>query len=80
MIPTHQWDVNGRGDVWMLYIDRRLRFSLTYLGLTRAANWADRKQRWKVQDHSQVEGLNDIPEFDDPHSAKAWVDTIVRLA
>jgi hypothetical protein len=80
VIPTHQWDVNGRGDVWMLYIDRRLRFSLTYLGLTRAANWADRKQRWKAQDHSQVEGLNDIPEFHDLDEAKAWVDTIVRLA
>lgn len=79
MTTTIKWDVNDRGDIWRLYIDRKLCFSLTYLGLDRAANWADRKQRWKVQDHTQVEGANDIPEFDDCYAAKAWVDTIVRL-
>lgn len=83
MIPTYRWVGNerkdGGTDVWKLFIDRRVRFSLTYLGLTRAANWADRKQRWKAQDHRQVEGLNDIPEFHDLDEAKAWVLSILTL-
>jgi hypothetical protein len=35
--------------------------------------------RWKVQDHKDVEGPNDIPEFNDLNEAKAWVETVVRL-
>ena len=79
MTPAYTWQANDRGDVIKLFINRKLRYSLTYLGLTRAGLWADRKQRWKVQDHSNVEGLNDIPEFHDLDDAKAWCLSIVTL-
>jgi hypothetical protein len=83
MTPTYKWVGNerkdGGTDVWKLIIDRRLRYSITYLGRTRAANWKDTKMRWKVQDHRDVEGTNDIPEFLDLDEAKAWVLTIITL-
>jgi hypothetical protein len=81
--PTYKWVGNerkdGGTDVWKLIIDRRLRYSITYLGRTRAANWADTKMRWKVQNHSIVEFAEDIPEFFDLDEAKAWVEAVVRL-
>ena len=83
MTPTYNWVGRERNDggivLWKLFIDRQLRYSLTYLGLTRRANWADRKQRWKAQDHRDVEGTNDIPEFNSLDEAKAWVTSIITL-
>jgi hypothetical protein len=35
--------------------------------------------RWKVQNHRNVEGPNDIPEFHDLDEAKAWVLAINTL-
>jgi hypothetical protein len=82
MTPTYKWVGNerkdGGTDVWKLIIDRRLRYSITYLGRTRAA-FGGGHMRWKVQDHSIVEGPNDIPEFSDLDEAKAWVLTIITL-
>jgi hypothetical protein len=79
--PTYKWVGNerkdGGTDVWKLVIDRRLRYSITYLG--RAGRGCMGPMRWKVQDHKDVEGPNDIPEFNDLNEAKAWVETVVRL-
>jgi hypothetical protein len=69
---------DGGIDVWKLFIDRRLAYSITYLGRTRVA-FGGGHMRWKVQDHSTVEGPNDIPEFNDLDEAKAWVEAVVRL-
>jgi hypothetical protein len=66
------------GAVWKLIIDRRLRYSITYLGRTHVA-FGGGPMRWKVQDHKAVEGANDIPEFLGLDEAKAWVDAVVRL-
>ncbi len=81
MTPTYKWVGNerkdGGTDVWKLVIDRRLRYSITYLG--RAGRGCMGPMRWKVQDHKDVEGPNDIPEFNDLNEAKAWVETVVRL-
>lgn len=79
MTPTYTWQENDHGDVVKLFIDRKLRYSITYLGRTHVA-FGGGPMRWKVQDHSNVEGLNDIPEFHDIEQAKAWVDTVVRLS
>jgi hypothetical protein len=44
----------GDGEVWDLHdmdanlINWRIRGRITYLGLTRAANWADRMQQWRI--------------------------------
>ena len=79
MTPTYNWVGRERNDglieVWKLFIDRRLRYSITYLGRGRGRG----PMRWKVQDHSNVEGNNDIPEFSDLDEAKAWVEAVVRL-
>lgn len=80
MTPTYRWipneRVDGGTDVWKLVVDRRLQYSITYLGRGRGGG----PMRWKVQDHTRIEALNDIPEFHDLDGAKAWVDTIVRLS
>jgi hypothetical protein len=70
------WITLNGGITYKLHVDRRLRFSITYLGRGRGCG----PMRWKVQDHSQVEGLNDIPEFSSLDEAKAWVVTVVRLS
>ena len=79
MTPTYNWVGNERKDggteVWKLIIDRRLRYSITYLGRGRGRG----PMRWKVQDHRDVEGPNDIPEFNDLDEAKAWVEAIITL-
>ncbi len=81
MTPTYNWVGKERNDghieVWKLVIDRRLRYSITYLG--RAGRGCMGPMRWKVQDHKDVEGPNDIPEFNDLNEAKAWVLTIITL-
>lgn len=79
MTPTYKWVGKERNDghieVWKLFIDRQLAYSITYLGRHRGFG----PMRWKVQDHGNVEGPNDIPEFNDLDEAKAWVETVVRL-
>jgi hypothetical protein len=45
-----------------------------------AANWKDRKKRWKAHDHRYwVKNPQDIPEFLDLDEAKAWVLAIITL-
>ena len=78
---TYRWvseDRLYRSDVWKLYIDRKLSYSITYLGRTCVALGGG-QMRWKAQDHTNVEGSNDIPEFHDLEEAKAWVLSIVTL-
>jgi len=72
---NYRWLTTDDGATWKLVIDRRLWYSITYLGRGRGGG----PMRWKVQDHRQVEGLNDLPEFDDLDKAKAWVMALVRL-
>jgi hypothetical protein len=84
-----KWHTRDDGLTWMLYGDykgeagfciNRKMFDLRYLGLTRAANWKDRKKRWKAQDFRYwVDNQQDIPEFLDLDEAKAWVLTIITL-
>ena len=82
MTPTFNWVGRERNDglieVWKLFIDRRLQYSITYLGRTRVA-FGGGHMRWKVQDHKDVEGHNDIPEFNSLDEAKAWVTSIITL-
>jgi hypothetical protein len=79
MTPTYKWVGNerkdGGTDVWKLIIDRRLAYSITYLGRGRGRG----PMRWKVQNHRFVEFADDIPEFSDLNEAKAWVEAVVRL-
>ena len=73
------WTSNHDGSTWKLVIDRRLRYSITYLGRTQVA-FGGGQMRWKVLDHRRyVESLNDIPEFHDLDEAKAWVLAINTL-
>ena len=72
---SHNWITADDGATWKLVVDRRLRFSITYLGRGRGGG----PMRWKVQDHRQVESVTDIPEFNDLAKAKAWVTALVRL-
>ncbi len=45
---------SGVGEAWDLHdlddalVNWRIRGRITYLGLTRAANWADRMQQWRI--------------------------------
>lgn len=78
MTDSHRWMEHQGGAVWKLVINRRLRYSITYLGRTRVA-FGGGHMRWKVQDHSIVEGTNDIPEFSNLDEAKAWVTSIITL-
>ena len=77
-LPTHRWTTNANLDVWKLVIDRRLRYSITYLGRTQVA-FGGGLMRWKIQHHHYIEGPNDIPEFNDLEEAKAWVLAIIKL-
>jgi hypothetical protein len=77
-VSIGDWITLNGGITYKLHVDRRLRFSITYLGRTRVA-FGGGSMRWKVQDHSQVEGLNDIPEFSSLDEAKAWAISIVML-
>ena len=72
---SHNWITADDGATWKLVIDRRLRYSITYLGRGRGGGL----MRWKVQNHGIGGGLTDIPEFNDLSKAKAWVTAIVRL-
>lgn len=52
----------GDGEVWHLHsLDAanmrwRILGSITYLGLTRRADWADRLQRWRIDSEGFGEG------------------------
>lgn len=77
-LMVRHWSSNHDGSVWKLVVDRRLRYSITYLGRTQVA-FGGGQMRWKVQNHRNVEGPNDIPEFHDLDEAKAWVLAINTL-
>jgi hypothetical protein len=81
MTPTFNWVGRERNDggidVWKLFVNRHLRYSITYLG--RAGRGCMGPMRWKVQDHINEEAANAVPEFSNLDEAKAWVETVVRL-
>lgn len=88
-ITNLEWNTRNDGETWTLsgfvagsdnkFVLRKM-FDVMYLGLARRANWADRKQRWKVQDRRYwINNPEDIPEFAHVHEAKAWVETIITL-
>lgn len=84
-----RWHLRDDSSTWTLLGDyqgeagfciNRKMFELQYLGLTMAANWKDRKKRWKAHDHRYwVKNPQDIPEFLDLDEAKAWVLAIITL-
>ena len=83
-IANPRWVTRDEGRTWKLYVDTlaydlkintRYLYSITYLGRGRGGG----PMRWKVQDHSNVEGPNDIPEFNSLDEAKAWVEAIITL-
>lgn len=74
-VDPQYWTEHQGGAVWKLVVNRRLRYSITYLGRGRGGG----PMRWKVQDHKDVEGTNDIPEFSSLDEAKAWAEAIITL-
>ena len=77
-VAANRWITHDGGFTYKLITDRRLRYSITYLGRTQVA-FGGGRMRWKVQNHRDVEGPNDIPEFHDLDEAKAWVLAIITL-
>ena len=85
-ITDLKWHTRDDGETWTLgakYLGedaagvvRRL-FEVKYLGRGRGGG----PMRWKVTDRRYwIDEPEDIPEFAHVHEAKAWVDSVVRLA
>lgn len=79
-VAAQRWITHDGGFTHKLIVNNAHRYShsITYLGRTQVA-FGGGRMRWKVQDHRNVEGPNDIPEFPNLDEAKAWVLAITTL-